>query len=155
MSFAMISSLFVEVIGQSSWHCPPRRQRWHLNNPWTAKSRQLLGNFVPQTPYRASAPGPRWWPPELPPPSLFSGSVPASWTNLATTRSTATVASPGFGARKVTKRHWHNVSHIRTITQNTVLLHCVTKEFDIPFPFFNKMKKANFNNSGTQNSKRI
>ena len=46
---------------------PPRCQRWHLNNPSTAKSRQLLGDFVPQTPYRASTPGPRWWPPELAP----------------------------------------------------------------------------------------
>jgi len=47
---------------------PPKKncQRWrglsraHLNNPSTAKSRQLLGDFDSQTAYRGSAPGPRW-----------------------------------------------------------------------------------------------
>ena len=60
--------------GRQGGHAPPQRcQRWrrlsraHLNNPSTAKSRQLLGDFVPQTPYRASTSGPRWWPPELAP----------------------------------------------------------------------------------------
>jgi len=33
---------------------------WHLNNPSTAKSRQRPRDCVPQTPYRASTPGPRW-----------------------------------------------------------------------------------------------
>ena len=37
---------------------PPKMPEVHLNNPLTAKSRQLLG---------ASTPGPRWWPPELAP----------------------------------------------------------------------------------------
>ena len=46
---------------------PPRCQRWHLNNPSTAKSRQLLGDFVPQTPYRGSAAGPRWGTPWIGP----------------------------------------------------------------------------------------
>ena len=46
---------------------PPRCQRWHLNNPSTAKSRQLPGDFVTETPYRGSAPGPRWGTPWIGP----------------------------------------------------------------------------------------
>jgi len=48
--------------------------------PSTAKSRQLLGDIVPQTLYRGSAPGP----PELAPPSSFSGSAPATTGKLST-----------------------------------------------------------------------
>ena len=61
-----------------------RLSRAHLNNPSIAQSHQLLGDFIPQTSYRGSAPGPRWGtsvsqnPCNWPPTSSFSRSAPVS-----------------------------------------------------------------------------
>ena len=70
-------STLADLRGGAREPCPPPRcQRWrglsraHLNNPSTAKSRQLLGDFVPQTPYRAPPLDPAGGLPSLRPPEL-------------------------------------------------------------------------------------
>jgi len=56
--------------------CPPRCQRWHLNNPSTAKSRQLLGTSSPRPPTGPPPLDPAGDLLNWPPPSSFSASAP-------------------------------------------------------------------------------
>ena len=92
---------------------PPKCHRWHLNNPSIAKSRQLLGDFVPHTPYRGSAPGPRWGisiprNPELAP-SKFIFWIRSCQSN----RGDRGVHSPPRGATDVTGRCAPLPNHFR------------------------------------------
>ena len=86
---------------------PPRCQRWHLNNPSTAKSRQLLGDFVPQTPYRASTPGPCWWPPELAPSKFIFWIRP--WYQKGKT-------NLDFTEARDSEWQWHQLDHMQVCT---------------------------------------